>query len=139
MRKDEMNTMRGFIPYSNEDGRVPPWEYLPCSAITPKRGMLMKLDGGKLAKASGSDVPEFLCIEERSAAVSAGDPVKVVRVEPDTDYETVFSAAATGLGPGDKVTIATDGLRVTATTASGVAEIVYMEGTASGDTVIVRF
>ena len=128
-----------FLNVKNDDGHVAPFIEMPCSAITPKRGMLMKLDGGKLAKASGSDVPEFLCIEERSAAVSAGDPVKVVRVEPDTDYETVFSAAATGLGPGDKVTIATDGLRVTATTTNGVAKIVATEGTASGDTVIVRF
>lgn len=128
-----------FLNVKNDDGHVAPFFQMPCAAITPKRGMLMKLDSGKLAKASGSDVPEFICIEEKSAAVTAGDPVTVVRVEPDTDYETVFSAAATGLGPGDKVTIATDGLRVTGTTTNGVAEIVYTEGTASGDTVIVRF
>lgn len=128
-----------FINIRNDDGHVAPFVKLPCAAITPKRGMLMKLDSGKLAKASGTDKPEFLCVEEHAAAVSAGDPVTVVRIEPDTEYETVFSAAATGLGPGDKVTIATDGLRVTGTTTSGVAEIVAAEGTASGDTVTVRF
>ena len=40
---------------------------------------------------------------------------------------------------GDKVTIYTDGLQVTATTTSGVAEVVGMDGTAAGSTVLVRF
>ena len=127
-----------FLNKKNQDGHVAPFEQLPCSAITPKNGMAMVLSSGKLAIASGANKPEFICIEQHSAAVSAGDLVTVVRVEPDTDYETVLSASG-ALNIGDKVTLASDGLRVTATTASGVAEIVAMEGTASGDTVIVRF
>ncbi|MBR3585059.1 MAG: hypothetical protein IKO00_03450 [Oscillospiraceae bacterium] len=127
-----------FLNKKNADGHVAPFEQLPCSAITPKNGMAMVLSSGKLAIASGTNKPEFICIEQHSAAVSAGDLVTVVRVEPDTDYETVLSASG-ALNIGDKVTLASDGLRVTATTASGVAEIVAMEGTASGDTVIVRF
>ena len=127
-----------FLNKKNADGHVAPFEQLPCSAITPKNGMAMVLSSGKLAIASGANKPEFICIEQHSAAVSAGDLVTVVRVEPDTDYETVLSASG-ALNIGEKVTLASDGLRVTATTASGVAEIVAMEGTASGDTVIVRF
>ena len=127
-----------FLNKKNADGHVAPFEQLPCSAITPKNGMAMVLSSGKLAIASGTNKPEFICIEQHSAAVSAGDLVTVVRVEPDTDYETVLSASG-ALNIGDKVTLASDGLRVTATTASGVAEIVAMEGTASGDTVVVRF
>ena len=128
-----------FLNVKNDDGHVAPFIQLPCSAITPKHGMTMGLDAGKLVKASGSSVPEFICVEERDAAVSAGDLVTVGRVEKETDYETVFSASAGSLDIGDKVTIASDGLRVTATSTNGVAEIVAMEGTASGDTVIVRF
>jgi len=128
-----------FLNVKNDDGHVAPFMKMPCSAITPKNGLAMVLSSGKLAIASGSTKPEFICVEEKAAAVTAGDLVTVVRVEEDTDYETVFSAAATGLGPGDLVTIASDGLRVTGTTTNGVAEIVYAEGTASGDTVIVRF
>ena len=128
-----------FVQVKTDDGHVAPYEQLPCSAITPKHGMAMKLDSGKLAKASGTDKPEFICVEEHAAAVSAGDMVTVVRVDPQTEYETVLSAAGSSLNLGDKVTIATDGLRVTATTTSGVAEIVYMDGTASGDMVRVRF
>ncbi len=127
-----------FLNKKNADGHVAPFEQLPCSAITPKNGMAMVLSSGKLAVASGANKPEFICIEDHSAAVSAGDLVTVVRVEADTDYVTTLSAAG-ALNIGDKVTLASDGLRVTATTASGVAEIVAMEGTASGDTVVVRF
>ena len=49
------------------------------------------------------------------------------------------SAAATAVTLGQKVTINTDGLSVTATTTSGVAEVVYMDGTASGSMCRVRF
>lgn len=127
-----------FLNKKNQDGHVAPFEQLPCSAITPKNGMAMVLSSGKLAVASGANKPEFICVEDHGAAVSAGDLVTVVRVEADTDYVTTLSAAG-ALNIGDKVTLASDGLRVTATTASGVAEIVAMEGTASGDTVVVRF
>ena len=37
------------------------------------------------------------------------------------------------------MTIHSDGLQVTATTTGGVAEVVWMEGTASGAKVRVRF
>jgi len=129
-----------FLNIKNDDGHVAPFEVLPCSAITPKRGMAMVLSSGKLAIATGSSKPEFICVEERSAAVTAGDPMTVVRVDHDTVYETTLSAAGGSLNIGDKVTLhASSGLQVTATTTNGVAEIVYMDGTASGDTVWVRF
>lgn len=128
-----------FLNIKTDDGHVAPFEKIPCAAITPKRGMTMKLDSGKLAKASGTDVPEFICVEEHDSAVSAGDLVTVVRVDHDTEYETELSAAGGSLNVGDKVTIATDGLRATATTTNGVAEVMYLDGTASGSMVRVRF
>lgn len=128
-----------FVQVKTDDGHVAPYEQFPCSAITPKHGMAMKLASGQLAKASGTDKPEFICVEEHSSNVAAGDMVTVVRVDPQTEYETELSAAGTSLKPGDKVTIATDGLRVTATTTDGSAEIVYLDGTATGSMVRVRF
>lgn len=129
-----------FLNIKTDDGHVAPFEQYPCSAITPKRGMTLKLSDGKLAKASGTDVPEFICVEEHDAAVTAGDLVTVVRVDHDTVYETVLSASGSSLKIGDKVTIATDGLRITATTTNGVAEVLYLDGSAaSGDMVRVRF
>ena len=128
-----------FLNIKTDDGHVAPFEQVPCSAITPKNGMAMVLSSGKLAIASGTNKPEFICVEEHTAAVEADTMVTVVRVDPQTIYETELSAAGTGLALGDKVTIAADGLRVTATTTSGVAEIVYIDGTAIGDKVHVRF
>lgn len=128
-----------FLNIKTDDGHVAPFEKLPCSAITPKNGMAMVLNGGKLAIASGTTKPEFICVEEHDAAVAADTLVTVVRVDHDTVYQTTLSAAGTSLNLGDKVTIATDGLRVTATKTDGVAEIVYMDDTAAGSMVHVRF
>ena len=129
-----------FRNIKTDDGHVAPFEKLPCSAITPKNGMAMVLSSGKLAIATGTNKPEFICVEEHDAAVTAGDLVTVVRVDHDTLYETQLSASGTSLNIGDKVTLhASNGLQVTATTTSGVAEIMAMDGTASGDTVYVRF
>lgn len=128
-----------FLNIKTDDGHVATFEKLPCSAITPKNGMAMVLSGGKLAIASGTTKPEFICVEEHDAAVAADTLVTVVRVDHDTVYQTTLSAAGTSLNLGDKVTIATDGLRVTATKTDGVAEIVYMDDTATGSMVHVRF
>lgn len=132
--------MRGFIPYSNEEGRVTPWEYLPCSAITPKIGMAMVLSSGKLAIATGTTKPTHICMAEYDAAVTAGTIVPVIRVQADEIFEVTNSASLSGVNIGQKVTLhASNGLQVTGTTTSGVAEIVRKDGDASGSTVLVRF
>lgn len=132
--------MRGFIRYSDEEGRVTPWEYLPCSAITPKIGMAMVLSSGKLAIATGTTKPTHICMAEYDAAVTAGTIVPVIRVQADEIFEVTNSASLSGVNIGQKVTLhASNGLQVTGTTTSGVAEIVRKDGDASGSTVLVRF
>lgn len=132
--------MRGFIPHTNEDGRVPPWKYLPCSAITPKIGMAMVQSEGKLAIATGTTKPTYICQAEYAAAVSAGALVPVIDVEPDQVFECTNSASLSGVNIGSKVTLhASNGLQVTGTTASGVARIVAKDGDASGSRVLVKF
>lgn len=132
--------MRGFIPYSNEEGRVTPWEYLPCSAITPKIGMAMVLSSGKLAIATGTTKPTHICMADYDAAVTAGTIVSVIRVQADEIFKCTNSASLSGVNVGQKVTLhASNGLQVTGTTTSGVAEIVRKDGDASGSTVLVRF
>jgi hypothetical protein len=128
-----------FRNIKNADGAVAPFEYLPCSAITPKNGMAMTMTGGKLAIASGTTKPSYICVAERDAAVTAGEIIPVIRVDDQIIFETQLSAAGTALNIGDKVTIAADGLRVTATKTDGVAEIVAIEDTAVGGNVHVRF
>ncbi len=131
-----------FLIHSIEDGHVPAWEYLPCSAITPKVGMALTQSSGNLAIATGTTKPTYISMVEKSAACTAGDLIPVIRVTEDIIFETTISASGTSLNKGDKVTLhASSGMQVTATTSSGVAEIVdFPTGSqASGAVVRVRF
>lgn len=129
----------GFLIHSVDDNRVLGLEYLPCSAITPKVGMALVQTSGKLALASGTTAPTYISMCERDTACTAGELIPVVRVQKDIIFGVPAQAAMTSVKLGDKVTIHTDGLQVTATTTSGVAEVVGMDGTAAGSTVLVRF
>ncbi|MBQ2634698.1 MAG: hypothetical protein IJF88_09015 [Oscillospiraceae bacterium] len=128
-----------FLIHSIDDGRNAPLEQLPAGAITPKVGLALTQTDGLLAVASGTTKPSYICMAQRAAAVASGTVIPVIRVGSDMIFETVFSASASSIKLGNKVTIASDGLRVTATTSSGVAEVVGMDGSASGSTVRVRF
>lgn len=128
-----------FKIHSTDNGHVPCIEYLPAGAITPKVGMALIQSGGNLAVATGANAPTYISMCERESACTAGDLIPVIRVDKGTIYETSFAAAATSIKLGAKVTLHTDGMQVTATTASGVAEVVYMDGTASGSMCRVRF
>ena len=135
-----------FKIYSTDDNRVPGIEYLPASAITPKVGMALTqttgqlaLATGQLALATGATAPTYISMCEKDGECTAGDIIPVIRVGKDMILETTFAAAATSIKLGDKVTLHTDGLQVTATTDNGVAEVVYMDDTASGSMCRVRF
>jgi len=128
-----------FKIYSTDDNRVPGIEYLPASAITPKVGMALTQTTGQLALATGETAPTYISMCEKDSECTAGDIIPVIRVGKDMILETTFEAAATSIKLGDKVTLHTDGLQVTATTSNGVAEVVYMDGTASGSMCRVRF
>lgn len=127
-----------FVPYQTADGHVPPWEYLPASAITPKVGLLCVLTSGKLAVAGATDKPEFVCMQDRDAAVAAGTIIPVIRVTEDIIFATTNTAAFTSINIGDLVTTAS-GLQVTATKTSGVAEVVGFDATATGSEIKVKF
>jgi hypothetical protein len=132
--------MRGFIPYANEDGRAAPWEYLPCGAITPKLGMALVQSSGNLAIATGTAKPAYISMCEKSAAVSAGTVIPVIKVQPDQVFECTNSASLSGVAIGQKVTLhASNGMQVTGTTTSGVATVVAKDGDAAGSRVLVRF
>lgn len=128
----------GFMIHSTDDGRVPAAEYLPAGAITPRAGMALKQTGGLLVSAVGADAPSYICLCERETACTAGEDIPVARVSGDIVFETAFSADASGVALGDKVTISADGLSVTAT-AGGPAEVVYIDGTGKGSMCRVRF
>ena len=127
----------GFLIHDTKDGQPGPWEYLEASAIGAcKVGMALTLTEGKLAKATETVKPTYISMYQGTAA--SGDKIPVLRVLPDTRFKTQLSAAGTSLKVGDKVTIDTTGMLATATTTSGVLEIVQINGTGIGDDVIVR-
>lgn len=129
-----------FLIHSTDDGYIPSFEYLPCSAITPKVGMALTQSGGNLVIAAGTNAPTYISMIEKEEACTAGELIPVIRVDKRIVFETSFSAAATSVSLGSKVTLhASSGMQVTATTTSGVAEVVYMDGTASGSMCRVRF
>ena len=130
----------GFLIHDTKDGQPGPWEYLEASAIGAcKVGMALTQSSGNLALASGTTAPTYISMTERDTACTAGDLIPVVRVQKDTVYETTLAASGASLKVGDRVTLHTDGMQVTATTTSGVAEIVEILGTAIGGKVRVRF
>lgn len=115
------------------------FEYIPAAAITPEIGKALAFKNGVLDVASGTTKPTFICACHRNSAVTLGEIIPVVRVRDDVLYETTSSVAMTSIKAGDKVTISTDGLQVTATTADGVAEVISIDNTAAGGKVLVRF
>ena len=132
-----------FVPHKNAAGNTIPWEMLPAGAITPKVGMALVQTNGNLAIATGYNAPTYISMCDKDSPCTAGDLIPVIRVDHDTIYETTNSAAFTTSKRGDKVTLnANDGLSVTATKESGVAEVVDFDDAAAagaGGKVYVRF
>lgn len=97
-------------------------------------GDALVITSGKAAKAGATAVPEYICAEKASGK----DEISAYLVEPNMEFETTLSTAGT-LTVGSKVTLHTDSAQVTATTTSGVAEVVSAAGSAQGDVVVVKF
>lgn len=121
--------------FSFYKGKTPIEKELPKTAATTYNvgDALVYGDAGTIVKATGTTKPEFIC-----SGVNSDSVIGQV-IEEDMEFATVLSAAGTSLKLGNKVTIHTDGAKVTATTTNGVAELVEIHGTASGDEVIVKF
>ena len=123
-----------FSIHTMDVGKTASYEYLH-TATTIEAGTALTLAAGELVKCAATTRPEFI------AAGPANEEgiVPVVRVQSYIVFETELSASGGSLHIGDKVTIDADSKRVTATTGSGVAVIVSMDGTAVGSRVCVRF
>lgn len=126
-----------FFLQSMDVGQTPPIEYRQATAEEDVvlGEALVTASTGLLTKCGATARPEYIA----AGPQDENDMVPVIRVQDYQVWRTQLSAAGTSLKPGNKVTLETDGLRVTATTASGVATIVAMEGTEVGDGVRVRF
>lgn len=113
---------------------------LPTTASeTYTQGEALVLSSGALTKCGATTKPTHIAGCNYVAPASGNKPLPCYRIFEGYEFETTLQAAGTSLNIGDKVTLHTDGLKVTATTTSGVAEIVNLIETAVGGRVIVKF
>ena len=118
---------------------TPSLEYIAGTASEAfSYGEALVFSDGKLTKASGAVTPEFICASDTSLP-SGGGLVPVIRINESMLLEVPLSASGASLKCGDKVTLGTDGMTVTATTTNGTAIIEAISGTSVGDTVTVKF
>lgn len=133
-----------FLPFKF-DGSCRPQslEYLPAAAITPKVGMALTWDtsgdNGVLNKTGTTGQPDYIAMTERSAALTAGDYIPVLKVTPDIIFETKLSADYSGIKAGTKVVLSSDGLGLGTSTSSGKALVESFDGKTAGAKVRVRF
>ena len=119
-------------------GRIEPViKTIPANtAVTYADGEAVVISSGKAAKCGATAEPEYICATKGTGL----SEVAAYQVLKSQEYKVPIYGDGTGLAVGQKVTLHTDGLQVTATTTSGVAEIIEKLGTgASGTEVIVRF
>ena len=119
-----------FMLQNMDVGQTPPIEYRQATAeeSISLGEALVTAATGLLTKCGATAKPEYIA----AGPQDENDQVPVVRVQDYQIWRTQLSVAGTSLKPGNKVTLA-------ATTESGVAVIVALEGTAVGDSVRVRF
>lgn len=100
-------------------------------------GEALKIASGKVTKCTGTTTPEFVAV-----GPADGGQVPCIRVGKHQEFATTLGVApgdGVTLAVGDKVTIHTDGLQLTATKTSGVAEILAIEGQTVGSGIQCRF
>lgn len=120
-------------------GNTPPIVYMqPTDSETYQVGEALKLASGKVTLCSGAVAPSHVCV----GPVDDNGVVPCVEVQKYMEFETTLGVAPTDsatVGVGDKVTLHTDGMQVTATKTSGVAEVTGIDGQTVGSRVKVKF
>ena len=124
-----------------ENGRMNVAEphYLVADAGAIAEGEALVLNAnGKLERCGATTVPTHIACTALSAAAT-DRKIPVIPVASNQIYRVALSVAPTSLKVGSKVTIV-DGTKVSATTASGVATIVDLNGaSAAGDQIYIKF
>lgn len=124
------------------DCAVPLTSKAAAAAGTYEIGMALKIASGKLTKASGTDVVTHICAQ--NVTLSAEGELVAYPVTGAMLFEVPTSAfSASTQVVGLKVTLATDGKRITATAAEGGSKagayiVDTMSAAAAGDKMLVR-
>jgi len=131
--------MFSFVKNDNGDN-FPIIEMKPAAAATYAVGDSLKVDSstGYVTKTYGTNKPDFICAGQADTALTAGNKIAVNPVYAGQTWQTTFSANASSLKAGAKVTIATNSQQVTATTTNGVATLV-VDGAATNGIALVKF
>ena len=109
-------------------------DIVAANGTTYEHGCLLKYGSdGTAEKTTGK--PEFV-YAGKDITAKTGDKLACIVSFPEYEWETMLSASGSSLKVGNKVT--TDGTKATATTASGVFELLTPGG-ASGSKVVGRF
>ena len=120
-------------------GNTPPIVYMqPTDGESYQVGEALKLASGKVTLCSGAVAPSHVCV----GPIADNGVVPCVAVQKYMEFETTLGVApadSATVGVGDKVTLHTDGMQVTATKTSGVAEVTGIDGQTVGSRVTVKF
>lgn len=134
-----MANAAGFRPLSRPGMGELPFEYEQLTdAEASSLGEGFVLTSGKLTKVGATATPQFIAAAAASAA-TPGAKIPVWRVDELQEWTTQSNATVATTLIGAKVTLHTDGLLVTATTASGVFEISETDGATTTSNVRGRF
>ena len=102
-----------------------------------KNGEALVLSGGKLTRAS-TTLPQFIAMTDLAKGATKRR-IPCVRADENQLWRVPVSADPTNLKPGDKVTLGSDALTVTATTSSGIITVEDLGGAEkAGDEIYVR-
>jgi hypothetical protein len=101
-------------------------------------GEALVLTSGKLTKCGATATPQFIAMKTVAAA-TPGAVIPVIRTDELTEFTTQSMATVASTLIGNKVTLHTDGLLVTATTTSGVFEISETDGATTTSNLRGRF
>ena len=120
-------------------GNTPPIVYMqPTDGETYQVGEALKLASGKVTLCGVAAAPSHVCV----GPIDDNGVVPCVEVQKYMEFETTLGVAPTDsatVGVGDKVTLHTDGMQVTATKTGGVAEVTGIDGQTVGSRVTVKF
>lgn len=120
-------------------GNTPPIVYMqPTDGETYQVGEALKLASGKVTLCRDAAAPSHVCV----GPIDDNGVVPCVEVQKYMEFETTLGVApedSATVGVGDKVTLHTDGMQVTATKDGGVAEVTGIDGQTVGSRVTVKF
>ena len=122
-----------FLRAENNDSPIEK-EIVATNAVTYKHGCLVAFGSAGTAVTSSTNA-EFVYTGKDTVA-KTGDKLAVIPVLPEYAFETEFSADASALKAGAKVTVT--GEKATATTASGIFQLLQ-NGGVSGTKAVGRF